>query len=74
MRRAQGGGRFDPTAAQAHGQDKAERVLTRIRQKLGRELSVEYTVNMLIQEARDPQHLAKIYVGECRACVAKGWR
>jgi ataxia telangiectasia mutated family protein len=67
MRRAQGGGRLDATtavaAAQAHGQDKAESVLMRIRQKLGRELSVEYQVNHLIQEARDTKHLAKIYIG-----------
>jgi len=25
---------------------------------------VEYTVNQLIQEARDPENLAKIFVGE----------
>lgn len=49
---------------QSTGQEKAERVLSRIREKLGKELSVEYTVNMLIQEARNPENLAKIYVGE----------
>lgn len=60
MSRAQGGGRVETSS----GHDKAERILARIRQKLGHELSVEYSVNQLIQEARDPEHLAKIFVGE----------
>lgn len=59
MRRA-GGGRSDTE----RGQDQADRVLSRIRGKLGTELSTEYRVNQLIQEARDPEHLAKIFVGE----------
>ena len=52
------------TAASATVQEKADRVLSRIRQKLRGDLSVEYTVNQLTQEARDPENLAKIFVGE----------
>jgi len=39
-------------------------VLSRIRQKLRDDLSVEYRVNQLIQEARDVESLAKIFVGQ----------
>ncbi|KAL1411153.1 Serine/threonine-protein kinase tel1 [Vanrija albida] len=63
MRRAQGGGRVDPGQQSTTGQDKAEKVLSRIRLKLGRELSVEYAVNQLIQQARDVESLAKIFIG-----------
>lgn len=71
MRRAQGGGRVETTS----GKDKAERVLARIRQKLGHELSVEYSVNQLIQEARDPEHLAKIYIGgSLTGTLTPGWQ
>ncbi|GMK57115.1 hypothetical protein CspeluHIS016_0309550 [Cutaneotrichosporon spelunceum] len=59
MRRAGGG----QAQAQGVGQDKAERVLTQIRQKLGPELSVEYRVNQLMQEARNEDHLSRIFIG-----------
>lgn len=62
MRRA-GGGQAQAVHASA-GQDKAERVLSAIRLKLGPELSVEYRVNQLIQEARNEEYLSKIFVGE----------
>ena len=38
-------------------------MLSRIRQKLRDDLSVEYRVNQLIQEARNVESLAKIFVG-----------
>jgi hypothetical protein len=44
--------------------EKADRVLGEIRSKLRDTLSAEYTVNMLVQEARDTENLAKIYHGE----------
>lgn len=62
LQRAQGGGRVD-LAQSATVQEKANRVLSRIRQKLRDDLSVEYRVNQLIQEARDAENLAKIFVG-----------
>ncbi|WRT69110.1 uncharacterized protein IL334_006094 [Kwoniella shivajii] len=63
LQRAQGGGRVDMISNDANVQEKADRVLGRIKGKLGTELSVEYTVNMLIQEARNVEFLAKIYHG-----------
>lgn len=60
MRRAGGG----QAQMQGAGQDKAERVLTQIRQKLGPELSVEYRVNQLMQEARNEDHLSRIFIGK----------
>ncbi len=52
------------------GKDAAERTLTRIRQKLqgyedptGDALKVEAHVDLLINEARNPAHLARIFVG-----------
>jgi len=63
LKRAQGGGRVEGQSSGAL--EKADRVLGKIRQKLRPDLSVEYTVNQLIQEARDPENLAKIFVGEC---------
>ncbi|CAD6591693.1 MAG: Serine/threonine-protein kinase tel1, partial [Tremellales sp. Tagirdzhanova-0007] len=62
LQRAQGGGRVD-LAQSATVQEKADRVLSRIRQKLRDDLSVEYRVNQLIQEATDVENLAKIFVG-----------
>lgn len=62
MRRAGGG---QAQAQSSAGQDKAERVLSQIRQKLGPELSVEYRVNQLMQEARNEEHLSRIFVGAC---------
>lgn len=54
----------DATTAQS---DKADRILARIASKLSPDLSVEYTVNQLIQEARDPERLATIFTGESSA-------
>jgi ataxia telangiectasia mutated family protein len=62
LKRAQGGGRVEGQSTTAN--EKADRVLSKIRQKLRPDLSVEYTVNQLIQEARDPDNLAKIFVGK----------
>lgn len=62
MRRAQGG-RPDPLQQSNTGQDKAERVLGHIRFKLSKELSLEYKVNVLILDARNPEYLAKIFIG-----------
>lgn len=45
-------------------QEKADRVLGEIRQKLSNSLSPEYTVNMLVQEATSTENLAMIYHGE----------
>lgn len=61
--KAQGGKAdlIDPQSAEV--QEKAERVLSGIRNKLSDALSVEYTVNMLIQQARDIENLAKIFHG-----------
>lgn len=46
--------------------EDADRALTSVRSKLSTALSVEYTVNDLIQQARDPANLGSIFVG----CVA----
>lgn len=53
--------------------EKADRVLGSVRQKLGDKLSVEYTVNMLVQEAMDIDNLATIYVGECKDLIDRSW-
>jgi ataxia telangiectasia mutated family protein len=50
----------DPTVATT---EKADRILARVASKLQTDLSVEYTVNQLIQEARDPERLSTIFVG-----------
>jgi hypothetical protein len=63
LQRAQGGGRIHDLAL-ATGQEKADRILSRIRQKLRGDLSVEYTVNQLIMEARDTESLAGIFTGQ----------
>ena len=44
-------------------QDKADRVLGKIRAKLKDELGVEYTVNQLVLQATNPVSLATIYHG-----------
>lgn len=44
--------------------DDADRALGIIRAKLDDRLSVEYTVNKLIQEATEVTHLARIFSGE----------
>lgn len=63
MQRAQGGARSDVLQQTASVQEKADRVLSRIRSKLRDDLSVEYAVNALIQQARDPENLARIFTG-----------
>jgi hypothetical protein len=71
--RAQGGARVDlaATNVEASVQERADRVLSRIRGKLGHDLSVEYTVNQLIQQARDTENLAKIYQGKSLLIVIR---
>lgn len=62
--RAQGGGRVSAgSTTSASALEKADRILSKIRGKLRPDLSIEYTVNQLIQEARDVENLAKIFVG-----------
>ena len=61
LQRAQGGGRVAHSSASAL--ERADRILSKIRQKLRDDLSVEYRVNELIQEARNEEHLAKIFIG-----------
>ncbi|ORY28799.1 hypothetical protein BCR39DRAFT_533939 [Naematelia encephala] len=62
LKRAQDGAQdLDPQSEPV--QQKANQVLGDIRRKLRDDLSVESTVNDLIQQARDPEHLAKIFVG-----------
>ncbi|EJT96604.1 hypothetical protein DACRYDRAFT_120031 [Dacryopinax primogenitus] len=45
-------------------QENADRALKSVADKLDKSLSVEYTVNRLINEARDPWNLSQIYSGE----------
>lgn len=63
MQRAQGGGRVSAGTTSTTAVEKADRILSKIQGKLRDDLSVEYTVNQLIQEARDVENLAKIFVG-----------
>ena len=62
MQRAQGGLKL---SSDHHNmaQDKADRVLGKIRAKLKDDLGVEYTVNHLVLQATDPVNLATIYHG-----------
>lgn len=62
MQRAQGGLKL---SSDHHNmaQDKADRVLGKIRAKLKDDLGVEYTVNHLVLKATDPVNLATIYHG-----------
>jgi ataxia telangiectasia mutated family protein len=68
IKRAQGG-RNSPSdsimspSASTTAVEKADRILSRIRQKLRQDLSVEYQVNQLVQEARDNTNLARIFSG-----------
>lgn len=48
--------------------DDADRALAIVRGKLDDRLSVQYTVNQLIQEATNPSNLARIFSGASRAC------
>lgn len=50
--------------AQTSAQEKADRVLTAIRGKLSRDTSVQNKVNQLIQQARDSENLATIFIGK----------
>lgn len=63
MQRAQGGGRVSAGITSFTAVEKADRILSKVQGKLRDDLSVEYTVNQLIQEARDVENLAKIFVG-----------
>lgn len=71
LQRAQPGTRSEIELVQqsATVQEKADRVLSRIRQKLRGDLSVEYQVNELIQEARDVENLSKIFIGALSPAV-----
>lgn len=51
-------------AAEDNVPEQAERCLSSVRGKLSNDLSVEYTVNELIQEARDFKNLACIFHGQ----------
>lgn len=61
---------FDPKrAAVARGEGgEAERAITVVKKKLSGTLSVQATVNELIQQAQDERNLAVLYAGEL-ACV-----
>jgi hypothetical protein len=50
----------------APGSELADRALRGVARKLSRDLSVEYTVNELMREAKDTYNLANIFVGACR--------
>lgn len=50
-------------ATTASTADDADRALANVKAKLDKKLSVEYTVNQLIQEATDPRNLSQIYEG-----------
>lgn len=63
LNRAQGGNKATSDISQAMAQDKADRILSKIRGKLKDELGVEYTVNQLVLEATDPANLGTIYTG-----------
>lgn len=43
--------------------DEADRALSIVRNKLDDRLSVQYTVNQVIQEATDPRNLSSIFSG-----------
>lgn len=51
-------------AAISTAEISADRALQTVLNKLAPTLSIEYTVNDLIQEARNPKHLAAIFHGE----------
>src|SRR5947208_1692163 len=63
--KAQGGPTEDPTTTMtsAPGSELADRALRGVARKLSRDLSVEYTVNELMREAKDTYNLANIFVG-----------
>lgn len=55
--------------------DDADRALSIVAEKLDKKLSVEYTVNQLIQQATDPQNLGRIFSGAffSRFSFRVGW-
>lgn len=53
----------DPDLIRDSTDEDADRALTSVRIKLDKSLSIEYTVNDLIQQARDPANLGSIFVG-----------
>jgi ataxia telangiectasia mutated family protein len=70
MQENQGLGDGDPTATGTLGKNRdtnepseADRALTVVGKKLGKSLSVEATVNELIQQATDERNLATLYCG-----------
>jgi ataxia telangiectasia mutated family protein len=70
MQENQGLGDGDPTATSTLGKNRdpnepseADRALTVVGKKLGKSLSVEATVNELIQQATDERNLATLYSG-----------
>ena len=64
MKRAGGGGRTEVTKDQSSSaEQKADEILSRIKTKLSQDTSIEYTVNQLMQDARDPENLGKIFIG-----------
>ena len=54
--------------------DDADRALSIVRNKLDARLSVQYTVNQVIQEATDPRNLSSIFSGTLYlSCYALHW-
>lgn len=54
--------------------DDADRALGVVKAKLESKLSVEYTVNDLIQQAMDHENLARIFCGSCLASLTRPGR
>lgn len=63
-KRVQGSEDIDDGTALEALPDDADRALSIVAAKLDQKLSVEYTVNQLIQQATDPQNLARIFSGK----------
>ena len=53
----------DTVPSSSHG---AEHALNVVQKKLSSDLSVEYKINELIQEARNPDNLSRLFSGACR--------
>lgn len=62
VKRVQGSEERDAVAVEDLPDD-ADRALAGVAGKLDTKLSVEYTVNQLIQEATDPQNLGRVFNG-----------
>ena len=56
------------------GSDLADRALRGVARKLSGDLSVEYTVNELMREAKDTYNLANIFVGAQIFSRRRGFR